>query len=56
MSTLLKYVGVFVILLGVAILAGTYYSGALSNTILAISIAMILLGYLGHIFLNKKVG
>lgn len=55
MNVLLKYLGVFVLLIGVAILAIPTFLGGLSNSILAVGLTLIVLGYLGHIVLNKKV-
>lgn len=54
MNTLLKYLGVIVLLIGVAILAVPTITGGLSNTILLAGIVVIIVGYLVHIFLNKK--
>lgn len=51
----LKYLGVLVLIIGVVILAVPYLtSGTANNTILATGIILIIVGYLGHIFLNKK--
>jgi uncharacterized membrane protein HdeD (DUF308 family) len=55
MNTLLKYLGVFVLLIGVAILAVPTITHNLSNSTLLVGLVVILIGYLGHIFLNKKV-
>lgn len=55
MGALLKYLGVVILLIGVAILAIPTLTGGLSNTILAIGIVVIILGYIGHIFLNKRI-
>jgi len=55
MSTLIKYLGVVVLLIGVIILAVPAITGGTSNTILAVGIFVIIIGYLGHIFLNRKV-
>ncbi len=55
MSAIIKNLGVIVLLIGVAILAVPTITGGLSNTILIIGLVVIILGYLGHIFLNKKV-
>jgi hypothetical protein len=54
MNTLLKYLGVFVLLIGVAILAVPTITGNLSNATLFTGLVVIVIGYLGHIFLNKK--
>ncbi|MDR1403925.1 MAG: hypothetical protein LBJ60_09565 [Tannerellaceae bacterium] len=54
MNTLLKYLGVIVLLIGVAILAIPTVTGNLNNATLLVGLAVIIAGYLGHIFLNKK--
>ncbi|MDH6357670.1 uncharacterized membrane protein HdeD (DUF308 family) [Parabacteroides sp. PF5-9] len=54
MNTLLKYLGVLILLIGVVILAVPFLTGGMSNTILIAGISLIIIGYLGHIFLNKK--
>lgn len=55
MSAIVKNLGVIILLIGVIILAVPAITGGMSNTILVIGLAVIILGYLGHIFLNKKV-
>ncbi|MDH6304515.1 uncharacterized membrane protein HdeD (DUF308 family) [Parabacteroides sp. PF5-5] len=55
MNSLLKYLGVFILLIGVAVLAVPTITGALSNAMLIAGLALIVVGYLAHIFLNKKV-
>ncbi len=54
MNSLLKYLGVIVLLIGVAVLAIPTITGGLSNTILLLGLGLIVLGYIGHIILNKK--
>ncbi|MDR2968577.1 MAG: hypothetical protein LBV32_03110 [Tannerellaceae bacterium] len=54
MNTLLKYIGVVVLLVGVAILAIPFLTGGMSNAILVAGIAVMLVGYFGHIIINKK--
>jgi uncharacterized membrane protein HdeD (DUF308 family) len=54
MNTLLKYLGVFILLIGVAILAIPTITGSLNNSALFIGLVVIILGYLAHIFLNKR--
>lgn len=54
MNTLLKYIGVVVLLIGVAILAIPFLTGGMSNTILMTGLVVMLIGYFGHIILNKK--
>ncbi|MDH6534634.1 uncharacterized membrane protein HdeD (DUF308 family) [Parabacteroides sp. PM5-20] len=55
MSALIKNLGVVVLLIGVAILAVPAMTGNMTNTILLVGLATILLGYIGHIVINKKV-
>ena len=51
MNELLKNLGVIVLLIGVIILAVPAINGGLSNTI-----GVIILGYIGHIVINKRLG
>jgi len=55
MNELIKSLGVIVLLIGVLVLIGSMYTGATSNSALLLGLALIIGGYLGHIFLNKKV-
>jgi hypothetical protein len=55
MNNLLKYLGVFILLIGVAILAIPNFTGGINNTILLSGLGIIILGYLTHIFLNRRV-
>jgi len=55
MKHLIKYLGVIVLLVGVVILAIPAFQGNLNNGILVVGLATIILGYLGHIFLNKRI-
>ncbi|MDO4702620.1 hypothetical protein [Tannerella sp.] len=51
----LKYLGVLVLLIGVVILAIPAISGSAgSNVMLVLGLVLVLLGYVGHIFLNKN--
>lgn len=54
MSELMKNLGVIVLLIGVVILAVPAMTGGLTNTVLMTGLVVIVVGYLGHIFLNKK--
>ena len=56
MNELLKNLGVIVLLIGVIILAVPAINGGLSNTILPTSQGFIILGYIGHIVINKRFG
>lgn len=55
MNELLKNLGVIVLLIGVLILAVPAMTGGVSNTILLAGLGLIILGYIGHIVLNKKI-
>jgi hypothetical protein len=55
MNNLFKYLGVIILLAGVAILAVPAFLGSVNNTILLSGIGVIILGYLAHIYFNKKV-
>lgn len=54
MNELLKSLGVIVLLIGVAVLAVPAFTGGMSNSALLLGLGLIILGYLGHIVLNKK--
>ena len=55
MSELVKNLGVIVLLIGVIILAVPAITGGVTNTILIAGLAVISLGYVGHIVINKKM-
>ena len=55
MKQLIKYLGVIVLLVGVAILAIPTAQGSLNNGILTAGLVTIVIGYLGHIFINKRI-
>lgn len=55
MNQLIKNLGVIVLLIGVIILAVPALTGGVSNTILLAGLGFIILGYIGHIAINKKV-
>lgn len=51
----LKYLGVIILIIGVLVLAVPYLtSGGTTNTFLITGMVLIVVGYLSHIFLNKK--
>jgi uncharacterized membrane protein YobD (UPF0266 family) len=56
MNSLKKNLGIFVLLIGVLVLIYAYYQGvsASYDTTLLAGLGLIIVGYLGHIFLNKK--
>ncbi len=55
MNEFLKYLGVIILLIGVVILAVPAINGGMSNTILMAGLGTILLGYIGHIVINKRL-
>ena len=51
----LRYLGVLVLLIGVIVLAIPAISGSAgSNVMLVLGLVLVLLGYVGHIMLNKN--
>lgn len=51
----LKYLGILILLIGVVVLAIPAMSGSMvSNSMLAIGLVLVILGYIAHIFLNKN--
>lgn len=54
MNEFIKNLGVIILLIGVLILAIPTFTGGMSNTILLTGLGVILLGYIGHIVINKK--
>ena len=50
----LKYLGILVLLIGVGVLAIPAFSGTMSNGMLIAGLVLVLLGYVGHIILNKN--
>ncbi|MCC8096040.1 MAG: hypothetical protein LIP05_12205 [Tannerellaceae bacterium] len=54
MNEFVKYAGVLVLLIGVLILAVPALTGDMTNTLLLTGLGVILLGYIGHIVINKK--
>jgi uncharacterized membrane protein HdeD (DUF308 family) len=55
MNNLFKYLGVIILLIGVAILAIPSFTTGTSNTILLSGVGIVILGYILHIYLNRKV-
>jgi len=51
----LKYLGVLVLLGGVAMITIPTLIQKPSNTFLLVGLLLVIGGYLGHIFLNKKI-
>ena len=56
MNELLKNLGVIVLLIGVIILAVPAINVGLSYSILLTGLGVIILGYIGHIVINKRLG
>lgn len=54
MNTLMKGLGIVILLIGVGILAFTAFSGLRSNAMLGAGLLTIIVGFFAHIFLNKK--
>ena len=54
MNELIKNLGVIVLLIGVVILVVPFFTGGMTNSILLTGLALIIVGYLGHIALNKR--
>lgn len=55
MKELVKNLGAIILLIGVIILAVPTLSGTLTNAVLMTGLVVIIVGYLGHIVINKKV-
>lgn len=55
LGTLLKNAGLLVILIGVIILGVVVFSGSQTNTSLALSLVLIIVGLIGHIVIGKLV-
>ena len=51
-----QYIGVIVMLIGALLQLYTYFTDQVKNAnlLLGIGLALVVFGYLGHIFLNKK--
>jgi O-antigen ligase len=55
MNELVKNLGVIVLLIGVIVLAVPALTGGLTNTILLAGLGIIIIGYIGHILINKRM-
>ena len=55
MNNLFKYLGTCILLVGLFILAIPTFTGSLTNSILLIGLGVVILGYLTHIILGRKV-
>ena len=56
MNTLMKSLGIIVILIGVGVLTIPAFTDLRDNTVLAIGLIAVVLGVLMHIFLNRRFG
>jgi len=54
MNTIMKSLGVIILLIGVGILAIPTFMEIQSNTILGVGLLVVISGFLAHIFLNRK--
>lgn len=55
MDELIKNLGVIVLIIGAAVLAVPFFTGGMTNSILLTGLGLVLLGYFGHIVINKRV-
>ncbi len=55
MKTLLKYLGVLLVLAGVVILAVYYFGHTQPNSMLFTALIVMVAGLFAHIFLNKYI-
>ncbi|MDR2816225.1 MAG: hypothetical protein LBB62_05935 [Proteiniphilum sp.] len=53
MKELAKYIGVVVMLIGVAFLAVPFLTGTITNVSLIIGLVLVIEGLLGHIYVNN---
>ena len=54
MNTIMKSLGAVILLIGVGILAVPAFTELRSNTVLAVGLITVILGFVMHIILNKK--
>ncbi len=55
MNELIKNLGVIVLLIGVIVLVVPALTGGLTNTVLLAGLGIIIIGYIGHILINKRI-
>lgn len=56
MTQFCKYIGLILIIIGALILVVSFFMHSMSNnTVLAVSLSLIVLGLLAYIFLNKYI-
>lgn len=53
MKELIKYIGIIFILIGVGTLAFTKLTGVSTNKWLLVGLLFVLVGFIGHIVINK---
>ncbi|MGL4992939.1 MAG: hypothetical protein ACRC6R_02205 [Bacteroidales bacterium] len=54
MNELMKYIGVIITIIGVAILAVPQFMGSTTNTTLLAGLVTVILGIVAHIVVNKR--
>jgi hypothetical protein len=55
MSNVLKYLGVLILLIGVAILAVPAFTGGGNNQVLIIGLCVVIAGFLVHVLLGRRL-
>ena len=56
MKSLLKNLGVLLVIIGAVILIACFTSGNVNdNSVLALSLALVVIGLIAHIILNKRI-
>ncbi|MCI6154487.1 MAG: hypothetical protein PUI84_03820 [Bacteroidales bacterium] len=56
MNNLFKYLGSILLLIGVLVIAIPHFLDVTSNVTLGSGLALVIIGFLAHIFLNRKAG
>ncbi|WP_380077026.1 hypothetical protein [Falsiporphyromonas endometrii] len=56
MNNFMKYLGAIVMLIGVLFLAVPYFAGIESNATLWTGLILEIIGFVGHIVLNRRAG
>ncbi len=56
MKSLLKYLGAIILLIGVLVIAIPAFGETTTNFTLSVGLILVIIGFIGHIFFNKKVG
>ena len=56
MKTLLKYLGLIVIVIGAVLLIAIHFTGNVNNNgILGLGALLVIIGLVGHIIINRKI-